>query len=406
MSNQEKMDAIASQFGERDKVCIFLGREKIYPAKEVSNATVERLENALRSPESEKGTLRVLEETIVSKKAELIYRSSQGALDFDPKNIAPQFQATSLSQVPETIQVEQSQAVEQTIEKERSQSEEVLDNSASKNKINNAIQFPVNPAKDTFSFPINPTQAEFDETMEKIFNSIQPTSFAFLHLLDNANTRIDILQKQLEDTRKTLQEVSKIVCDNNLKSWAEHKGRDTFKISQSIAEQAKNKIMQWMQSKTTQVKEVVNEKVNEVKSVAQEKINEAKTIAQDKGNEVKTFAQLKAIEFKEVIREQANNFLAPINSKQLEQAAKHIIQAYGDGKSYDKAVTHSFHLSDKNELSIARQSDGAIVYERGELTKAASSHDILKLNTLPTYVDRIKATQMQFSQKAQMEAGS
>lgn len=402
MSNQEKMDAFASQFGERDKVSIFLGREKIYPAKEVSNATVERLENALRSPESEKGTLRVLEETIVSKKAELIYRSSQGALDFDPKDIAPQFQAISLSQVPETIQLEQSQIVDQTLEKERFQSEEVLDNSVSKNKINT-----VSPIKDTISFPVNPTQAQMDKKMQEILNPIQASNHGSLEqALVAANARIDALQTQLEDTQKTIQELSKFIGNDNLKLWTEHTARDIWKTSQSIAEHAKNKVKQWIQSKTNQVKEVVNEKVTDVKTVAKEKINEAKTLVQDKGNEVKSFAQLKAIEFKENIRDQANNFLAPINSEQVEQAAKHIIHAYGDGKSYDKAVTHSFHLSNKNELSIARQSDGAIVYERGELTKAASSHDILKLNTLPSYVDRIKATQMQFSQKAQMEAGS
>jgi hypothetical protein len=128
MSNQQRMDALASQFGDKDKISIFLSREKIYPGKEVSDATVERLENALRSPESEKGTLRVLEETRVSLKAELIYRSSQNALDFDPKNIAPQFQASSLSQAPAILQVEQSQSVEQKSEQERALSEQVLDN--------------------------------------------------------------------------------------------------------------------------------------------------------------------------------------------------------------------------------------------------------------------------------------
>lgn len=161
-----------------------------------------------------------------------------------------------------------------------------------------------------------------------------------------------------------------------------------------------------MQSKTSQVKEVVHQKVNEVKTVAHEKINEAKTLAQDKGNEVKTFAQLKAIEFKEAIREQANNFLAPLDSQKVEQAAKYVVRAYGDGKSYDKAATHSFQLDDKNELFIARQADGAVIYKQGELTKAANSHDILKLNALPAIVEQIKTTQMQTSQKQEMEVGS
>lgn len=392
MSNQQRMNAIASQFGEPDKISMFLGREKIYPAKELSDTTVERLENALRLPQSEKGTLRVLEESIVSKKAELIYRSSQGAIDFDPKNIAPQFQDVSVSQVPQILQVEQNRTVEQPFEKEQKPGERIV--LAGQNK-------------DMIPFPINPTQAQMDEKMQEILNPSDTLNHGSLEqALFAANARIDALQTQLEDTKKSLQELSKFVCNDNLKSWAEHKAHDIFNTSQSIAKQAKNKVMQWMQSKTSQVKEVVHEKVNEVKTVAHEKINEAKTLAQDKGNEVKTFAQLKAIEFKEAIREQANNFLAPLDSQKVEQAAKYVVRAYGDGKSYDKAATHSFKLDDKNELSIARQADGAVIYKQGELTKAANSHDILKLNALPAIVEQIKTTQMQTSQKQQMEVGS
>lgn len=350
MPNQQRLDAIASQFGDRDKISIFLGREKIYPAKELSDATVERLENALRSPESEKGTLRVLEETIASKKAELIYRSSQGALDFDPKNVAPQFQAISLSQQPGAIQqVEQKQATEQSQKREQPQSEKAVDNSGSENKTNTVLE---HPTKDTISFPINPTETQIDEKMQEILKPISDRG-SLEETLAAAHARIDALQSQLEETKKSLQELSKFVRDDNLKSWAEDKARGILKTSQSIADRARDRVTQWMQSKTDRVKEVFHEKVNEVKGVAQEKIDEAKTLAQQKGNEVKTLAQLKAIEFKEAIREQANNFLAPINSERVEQAAKHIIHAYGDGKHYDKAATHSFHLSDRNELSIA-----------------------------------------------------
>ncbi|MCY7286076.1 MAG: hypothetical protein LH679_22160, partial [Cyanobacteria bacterium CAN_BIN43] len=128
--------------------------------------------------------------------------------------------------------------------------------------------------------------------------------------------------------------------------------------------------------------------------------------AQDKVNEVKTAAQLKGIDFKESVREQANKFLAPVNSAQVERAAKHIVCEFGDGKSYNKAATHSFQLNDKNELSVARQSDGAVIYQKGALTKAANSHDILKLNALPTVVNQIKEKQMQSTPKQQMEVGS
>lgn len=486
MSNQQRMDALASVFGDKDKISIFLSREKIYPGKEVSDATVERLENALRSPESEKGTLRVLEETRVSKKAELIYRSSQNALDFDPKNIAPQFQASSLSQVPEIPQVEQSQSVEQN-------PEQVLDNSIPENTIivedltahdeqftsvaqNQSIEAdsyaamlaqapytqqmvqqgkPISDttkdylapkmseyikeqyerqitsvqqepggaivlarqSKEIIPFPVNPTQPELDEKMQEILNPSDATNHGSLEqALVAANARIDSLQAQLEDTKKSLNELSKFVRSDNLKSWAEHKVTEITKTSQSIAEQAKNKVMQWVQAKTVQVKEAVHEKVNEVKVVAQDKVAEVKTLAQDKVAEVKTAAQdkvaevktavqIKGIEFKESVREQANKFLAPVNSAEVERAAKYVVSAYGDGKSYNKAATHSFQLNDKNELSIARQADGAVVYQKGEITKAANSLDILKLNALPTIVNQIKVTQMQSDQKQEMEVG-
>lgn len=515
MSNQERMDALASVFGDKDKISIFLSREKIYPGKEVSDATLERLENALRSPESEKGTLRVLEETLVSKKAELIYRSSQNALDFDPKNIAPQLQASSLSQVPEIPQGEQIQSVEQNPEQERALSEQVLDNSIPENMI--VVEDPVardqqftsvaqdksietdkyaamlamapytqqmvqqgKPVSDTtkdylapkmseyikehyerqiastqqepggaivlarqdkeiIPFPVNPTQPELDEKMQEILSPNDAINHTPIEeALVAANARIDSLQAQLEDTKKSLQDLSKFVRNDNLKSWAGHKVQEITKTSQSIAEQAKNKVMQWVQAKTVQVKEAVHEKANEVKVVAQvmvaevktaaqdkvnevkvvaqdkvaevktaaqDKVNEVKVVAQDKVNEVKTAAQLKAIGFKESVREQANKFLAPVNSAEVERAAKYVVRAYGDGKSYNKAATHSFQLNDKNELSIARQADGAVVYQKGEITKAANSHDILKLNALPAIVNQIKVTQMQSSQKQEMEVG-
>ena len=113
MSNQQRINDLASLFGDKDKIIISLGREKIYPNKDVSDATLERLENALRSPQSENKTIRVLELIGVSTKTELIYRSSQNALDLDPKNVAKQFQTNSLFSLPKIEQVEQSLTVNQ-----------------------------------------------------------------------------------------------------------------------------------------------------------------------------------------------------------------------------------------------------------------------------------------------------
>ena len=116
MNNQQRIDDLASLFGDKDKISISLGREKVYPNSSVSDATLERLEKALRAPQSENGTIRVLESTGVLLKAELIYLSSQNVLDLDPKNVAKQFQTNSLFQAPKIEQVEQSLTVSQWLE--------------------------------------------------------------------------------------------------------------------------------------------------------------------------------------------------------------------------------------------------------------------------------------------------
>jgi hypothetical protein len=113
MLNQQRINDLASLFGDKDKIIISLGREKIYPNFEVSDATLERLENALRSPQSENRTIRVLELIGVSTKTELIYRSSQNTLDLDPKNVAKKFQTNALFSLPKIGQVEQSLTVNQ-----------------------------------------------------------------------------------------------------------------------------------------------------------------------------------------------------------------------------------------------------------------------------------------------------
>ncbi len=489
MNNQKRMDEIASQFGDSGKINMFLGREKIYPNKEVSDATVERLENALRSPQSEKGVVKVLEFTGETNKVELIYRSSQGELNFDPRNITSKFQSNSLEQKPETSSLQQ--AVKPPTEKEVLPKEQspTFENKTNTNnpgldELSSSASFDSRSGRQIFSVPINSNQPKLDEKMQKVPDTVEvetngisslnepqphrpprqifsvplnPTPLqldekmpavvspnnvtnqgSLEQALASANARIDALQTQLKDTQKSLEDLSKFVRNDNLKSWAENKVTGITNTSQSIAEQAKSKVMQWVQTKTTAVKEAVNQKVNEVKTVAQDKVNEVKTAAQDKVNEVKTATQdkvnevktvaqdkarevkttaqnkvnevkeavqLKGIEIKESVREQANKFLAPVNSQEVEQAAKYVVRAYGDGKSYNKAATHSFQLNDKNELSVARQSDGAVIYQKGELTKAANSHDILKLNALPAVVNQIKVTQMQSAPKQGMEVG-
>ena len=61
MANKKRLNEIASEFGDKKDISIFFGSDKIYPDKTISNETLERLETALRSPESEQGSIRVFE---------------------------------------------------------------------------------------------------------------------------------------------------------------------------------------------------------------------------------------------------------------------------------------------------------------------------------------------------------
>ena len=82
----------------------------------MSDATLEQLENALHSPQSENGTVRVLESTGVLLKAELIYCSSQNVVDLDIKNVAPQLQSSSIFPIPKIVQMKRNQTVNQWLE--------------------------------------------------------------------------------------------------------------------------------------------------------------------------------------------------------------------------------------------------------------------------------------------------
>ncbi len=113
MSNQQRINDLVSLFGDSGKIIISLGRKKVYPNFGVSDATLEQLENALRSPQSENRTIRVLELIGVSTKPELIYCSSQSVVDVDIKNVAPQLQSSSIFPIPKIEQVEQSPTVNQ-----------------------------------------------------------------------------------------------------------------------------------------------------------------------------------------------------------------------------------------------------------------------------------------------------
>ena len=467
------MESLKAQLGNIDgsKLQVFAGNNKVYEQTDnvvttdkLATPVGEKVQQALENPNELKGSVRVVvdgEKVYHAKNGQVLENKHSLTLENSPVthqkslNVVPEgakvseLQAQNLPVTPEktlepALKVTQvAQVQEQVFQGNRAEIVDavVLDVSPviENQKSNSGAIVLARKGKEIIPFPINPTPIELDAKMPEVVNpNNASTRGSVEQSLASANARIDSLQAQLKDTQKSLEDLSKFVRNDNLKSWAEHKVTEVVKTSQSIAEQAKSKVMQWVLATTGLVKEAVQGKVNEVKTFAQDKVNEVKTTTQikvnevktvalgkvnevktaaqdkvsevkiatqDKVNEVKTAAQLKGIDFKESVREQANKFLAPVNSAEVERAAKHIVREFGDGKSYNKAATHSFRLNDKNELSVARQSDGTVIYQKGALTTAASSHDILKLNALPAVVNQIKVTQNLSHQKQGVEVG-
>ena len=83
---QERLLQIASAFGDSD-IKIFVGRDKVYPDKTVSEDKVQQLEQALKSPETEMSAINVKQGN------DTVYRSIEGAVTTDTKGVAAQFQA-------------------------------------------------------------------------------------------------------------------------------------------------------------------------------------------------------------------------------------------------------------------------------------------------------------------------
>jgi hypothetical protein len=490
MANKKRLNEIAAEFGNKKDISISLGQTRIYPGKDISNETLERLETALRSPESEQGSLRV------SEGKTLIYRSAKGEVTFDSKGVAPAFQSV-VEQVKTVDAAEQEyealmQSVPETLdpqERDEKLAEVALAQQVTPEKYVNLLAHSpytkemmtqgtpiaditrdylapkmrdyliaqqkegVEPisrepggaivlaqSKQLIPIPINAPQPELDQAMGEAVSPVMPpdalghteplgfrlpvepaaaperlpdpvqqpyerlnppeasnhASLAVVtRALEAANARIDALQAQLAETTEALQDLSQYVKDSNLGTWATAKAQEIGETSQVIAVQAKSRVAQWMSSK-----------VSGVKSYAHEKLSEGKLAVQGKVDEIQIAAQLKAIEVKEALREKVNELLAPVNVQKLELAARHMIEHYGNGTSYDKAATHSFHLNDNNELSISRQGDRQVVYENGQLTQAADSRDVWKLNTLPDFVAQVTAEISQPEQRREAEMGA
>ena len=494
MANKKRLNEIASEFGDKKDISIFVGSDKIYPDKTISNETLERLETALRSPESEQGSIRVFEGK------ELIYRSHQSQITLDDKGIAPKFQPvieqvesldvakqeyeTLLQDVPDTLPPQERDeqlaevALAQQVTPEKyvnllAHSPYTQQRLTEGTPITDVTEFYLAPkmreyiraqqeqgteplsrepggaigiaqSKQLIPIPVNASEQQLDETMREVLSPLghfeplgqaapantleslghteplesptvggepdaeqqrydlmnppeavnQASLSSLTTALEAAHARIDSLQTQLSETTEALQELSQHVKDSQFGNWATSKAQEVAKTSQVIAVQAKSKIAQWMSSKTTAVK-----------SFAQEKLNEGKAVVSDKVDELKIQTQLKVIETKEALREQVNDILAPVNVAKLETSGRYVVEMYGDGQSYEKAASYSFHLKD-DSVSVVRQSDQAVIYEKGELTKSANNWDIHALKYLPGQIERANSNALQTQHKQEAEMGA
>ncbi|PSB24689.1 hypothetical protein, partial [Chlorogloea sp. CCALA 695] len=352
------MESLKAQLGNVDgsKLQVFAGNNKVYEQTDnvvttdkLATPVGEKVQQALENPNELKGSVRVVvdgEKVYHAKNGQVLENKHSLTLENSPVthqkslNVVPEGARVSelqtqnlpvtpeksLNVVPEVAQVSELQAQNLPVTPEKTlepalkvtQVAQVQEQvfQGDRAEIIDAVVLDVSPVienqksnsgaivlarqdKEMIPFPINPTPIELDAKMPEVVNpNNASTRGSVEQALADALARIDSLQAQLKDTQKSLEDLSKFVRNDNLKSWAEHKVTDVNKTSQSIAEQAKSKVMQWVQAKTVQVKEAVQGKVNEVKTFAQDKVNEVKTAAQIKVNEVKTVAQDKVNEVK------------------------------------------------------------------------------------------------------------
>lgn len=358
---QERLKQIASAFGASD-IKIFIGRDKVFPDKPVSEAKVQQLEDALRSPEKEMSSIRVTETN------KTIYRSHEGAVTSDVKGVSEQFQPT-----PEPQPVAQSAQTKD--EQIRTAIEPKLDEQMS--KVSESVEpagaiVHVNQSKAVI--PIEPTPPQLNEQMPAVVTpptvSEQPS---LEQALAAANTRIDTLQKQLDSTMASVQNLSAQLKERSLKGWAHNTVQKIDHTIQTFAVQAKANVVQW-----------VNTGIDRI----HQKVEQFKAVAQNAVGDVKMAAQVKTIEVKESVRAKVNDFLSPVDSAALTKAADHMINQWGHAGRFE-GNTFDFQRSSGGEISIHTK-DGIPVFEKGTLTNQADAKTVAHLAQIPRRVELVQ----------------
>ncbi|MGA7953453.1 MAG: hypothetical protein WCA07_08015 [Gloeobacterales cyanobacterium] len=360
MATKRRLNEIAAQFGDKKDISIFLGREKIYPGQEISDQTLERLENALRSPESEQGSLRVQE-----GKA-LIYQSAKGELKLDTKGVAPAFQS-ALDQVQSMDATEQeyetlmqdAPVAENELERDKQFAEVALAQNITPEKYVNLLahaphtrdmmqqgtpvaditrnylapkmrdyliaqqergiepverepggKLMVAQSKQLIPIPVNAPQPELDRKMSEVLSPVAPQpeqaapktvepSYELMNPPEASNHAS--LTQALEAANARIDALQTQLSETKaalqeLSTHVKDNKLGTWATKQAT-EIGKTSQVIAVQAKS-RVTQWMSSKVSEVKSLAHEKLNEGKTLAHEKLNEGKTFAQGKVDEFK------------------------------------------------------------------------------------------------------------
>jgi hypothetical protein len=216
--------------------------------------------------------------------------------------------------------------------------------------------------------PIEPTQPQLNEKMPALVTlpskpSEQPS---LEQALAAAHSRIDSMQKQLDSTAASVQNLSTQLNDRSLKGWAQNTVQKIESTAQNFSDQAKTNVGQWVSQGIDQI---------------QQKAQHFKDVAQKAVGDIKFAAQVKTIEVKESVRAKVNELLAPVDSAALTQAADRMINQWGHAGRFE-GNTFDFQRSSSGDISIHTK-DGTPVFAKGAVTDRADAKIKAHLSEIP-----------------------
>jgi hypothetical protein len=225
--------------------------------------------------------------------------------------------------------------------------------------------------------PIEPTPSQLHQTMPSLVTPPNPTELPSLEqALASANTRIDALQKQLDSTTASVQNLSTQLQDRSLKGWAKNTVQKLETTAQTFAVQAKTNV--------ANVGQWVNQGINQIQQRAQH----FKAIAEQSVGYVKLAAQVKTIEVKEAMRSKVNDLLSPVDPAALTKAADRMINQWGHAGKYE-GDTFNFQRSSSGDISIQTK-DGTSVFAKGTVTDQADAKTIAHLSQIPRRLEVVQ----------------